>query len=396
MVGRDASVRGASVERGLEVVGAHTLESESERAAEFIRDESGVEAAPACGIRGQVRMDGRPSSAACSRRCATCSNTAARLRGTLDGVGLGIQRLRVIDLETGDQPIYNEDGTVAVVLNGEIYNFRELREELRRRGPPLRDRRRHRGDRPPLRGARRRLRRAPARDVRLRALGRAPAAVCCSPATASARSRSSTRSADGALSFASELQALLQDPDVPREVDLAAHRRLPRLRLRAGAAHALRGVRKLPPGRTSSSAEDGGPDRAVLAARYAPQAADVAASRARASASATQSARRGAAADDRRRPARRLPLRRRSTRRPSSPRWPSLRASRSRRSRSASTTSDYNELPYARLVAEQFGDRPHGAGRRARRRSSSCRSSCGTTASPSRTPPRCRASTSPR
>src|SRR5512132_4134296 len=50
------------------------------------------------------------------------------------GVALGIQRLRIIDLETGDQPIYNEDRSVAVVLNGEIYNFQELRAELERRG----------------------------------------------------------------------------------------------------------------------------------------------------------------------------------------------------------------------------------------------------------------------
>src|SRR6185312_2378671 len=42
VVGRDASARERLVERGLEVVGSHTLESESERAAEFIRDESGV------------------------------------------------------------------------------------------------------------------------------------------------------------------------------------------------------------------------------------------------------------------------------------------------------------------------------------------------------------------
>ena len=46
------------------------------------------------------------------------------------GVGLGIRRLSIIDLETGDQPISNEDGTITVVCNGEIYNFQELRQQL--------------------------------------------------------------------------------------------------------------------------------------------------------------------------------------------------------------------------------------------------------------------------
>ncbi|MGH7790996.1 MAG: asparagine synthase (glutamine-hydrolyzing), partial [Thermodesulfobacteriota bacterium] len=46
------------------------------------------------------------------------------------GIGLGIRRLSIIDLETGDQPISNEDETVTVVCNGEIYNFQELRQEL--------------------------------------------------------------------------------------------------------------------------------------------------------------------------------------------------------------------------------------------------------------------------
>ena len=46
------------------------------------------------------------------------------------GVGLGIRRLSIIDLETGDQPISNEDGTIIVVCNGEIYNFQELRHQL--------------------------------------------------------------------------------------------------------------------------------------------------------------------------------------------------------------------------------------------------------------------------
>jgi len=51
-----------------------------------------------------------------------------------DGVMLGSRRLRVIDVAGGDQPIYNEDGDVAVVYNGEIYNFRQLRSTLEARG----------------------------------------------------------------------------------------------------------------------------------------------------------------------------------------------------------------------------------------------------------------------
>ncbi|MFN3884531.1 MAG: XrtA/PEP-CTERM system amidotransferase [Rhodocyclaceae bacterium] len=46
------------------------------------------------------------------------------------GVGLGHRRLSIIDLSTGQQPLYNEDGSVCVVFNGEIYNFQELIPEL--------------------------------------------------------------------------------------------------------------------------------------------------------------------------------------------------------------------------------------------------------------------------
>ena len=48
--------------------------------------------------------------------------------GFLDAgaLALGMRRLRIIDLETGDQPVYNEDRTVGIVFNGEIYNFQEL------------------------------------------------------------------------------------------------------------------------------------------------------------------------------------------------------------------------------------------------------------------------------
>ena len=90
-----------------------------------------------CGIVGQARSDGRPAErSVLERMCGALEHRGPDSRGLhVDaGVGLGIQRLRVIDLATGDQPIFNEDRSVAVVLNGEIYNYRELRAGLERAG----------------------------------------------------------------------------------------------------------------------------------------------------------------------------------------------------------------------------------------------------------------------
>lgn len=56
------------------------------------------------------------------------------------GVGLAVRQLSIIDLETGDQPIANEDGSVVVICNGEIYNHVELRRELMSAGHSFRTR----------------------------------------------------------------------------------------------------------------------------------------------------------------------------------------------------------------------------------------------------------------
>lgn len=53
---------------------------------------------------------------------------------TGNGVGLGHRRLSIIDLITGSQPMTNEDGSIVIVFNGEIYNFRELRHRLQEKG----------------------------------------------------------------------------------------------------------------------------------------------------------------------------------------------------------------------------------------------------------------------
>jgi asparagine synthase (glutamine-hydrolysing) len=55
-------------------------------------------------------------------------------------VSMGMRRLSIIDLAGGDQPIYNEDGTIAVCYNGEIYNYLELMDDLQRRGHTFRTR----------------------------------------------------------------------------------------------------------------------------------------------------------------------------------------------------------------------------------------------------------------
>src|SRR3954454_12527730 len=90
-----------------------------------------------CGIVGQSRGDGAPvEHGLIEAMCQAQEHRGPDSRGVhvAPGVGLGIQRLAIIDLATGDQPIFNEDRSVVVVLNGEIYNYRELRERLQRSG----------------------------------------------------------------------------------------------------------------------------------------------------------------------------------------------------------------------------------------------------------------------
>ena len=97
-----------------------------------------------CGICGSAPTDPRQpvDRAILERMTATLEHRGPDGRGIHagTGIGLGIRRLAIIDLATGDQPIGNEDGSVVVVCNGEIYNSPELRAELERGGHRFRTR----------------------------------------------------------------------------------------------------------------------------------------------------------------------------------------------------------------------------------------------------------------
>jgi asparagine synthase (glutamine-hydrolysing) len=163
-----------------------------------------------------------------------------------DGIGLGVRRLAIIDLEGGRQPICNEDGSVWVAYNGEIYNFLEQREQLRRRGHTFTTRSDtemivHLYEEMGIRfldqlrgmfavavwdGNNRRL--VLARDR----LGKKPLLYATLPA---------------GLTFASELGALLLDPAVDRGLDLEGLDAYLHCQAIPSPRTIYRAVRKLPP-----------------------------------------------------------------------------------------------------------------------------------------------------
>lgn len=163
------------------------------------------------------------------------------------GIALGNRRLSIIDPASGHQPVSNEDGTVVVVFNGEIYNYRELARDLRRRGHVLRTASdtevivhlyEERGEDlvHALRGMftfavwdRKRRRLFLARDR----LGIKPLYYVC---------------AGPQLAFASEIKALLQHDDVAVRLDHRALARYLTLKYVPAPGTLFEGVLALPPG----------------------------------------------------------------------------------------------------------------------------------------------------
>jgi asparagine synthase (glutamine-hydrolysing) len=94
-----------------------------------------------CGICGKLYFDSgqKVNAEQLDRMMSAISHRGPDGEGKfLAGpVSLGHTRLAIIDLKTGDQPMTNENETIWLVYNGEIYNFHELREELIRKGHTL-------------------------------------------------------------------------------------------------------------------------------------------------------------------------------------------------------------------------------------------------------------------
>ncbi|MGH7311424.1 MAG: asparagine synthetase B family protein, partial [Candidatus Rokuibacteriota bacterium] len=176
----------------------------------------------------------------------------------VDGpVGLGHRRLSIIDLSLGGQPMGSDDGAVWITYNGEVYNYRELRQELTARGAAFRTG----SDTEVI------LRGYEAWGVgvleRLRGMFAFAIWDARRRQMLLARDRLGVKPLvyawDGVcLRFASEIKALLQDPDVPRDLDGEA--------LRDYLAHLFvpaprtifRAIRKLPPASYLVCRLDGG------------------------------------------------------------------------------------------------------------------------------------------
>ena len=204
-----------------------------------------------CGIAGKVDRGAGVPAALVEQMCERQAHRGPDSRGifSADGVGLGIQRLRVIDLETGDQPVYNEDRSVVVVLNGEIYNYRELRRELEGRGHAFSTH----GDTEVIAH----LYEEEGPDLVERLSGMFAFALWDErrKRLLIARDRVGKKplfysEQDGSLSFASELGALMADPSIPREVDPVAIDCYLAFGYVQSPRSIWRAVKKLPPAHT--------------------------------------------------------------------------------------------------------------------------------------------------
>jgi asparagine synthase (glutamine-hydrolysing) len=222
-----------------------------------------------CGICGLVSLNGTPvDRSVLDEMSAALFHRGPDSEGVFveDGTGIAARRLAIIDLATGDQPLSNEDGSVTVIQNGEIYNYRELREELAGKGHRFRTQ----GDTEVL--AHLYEEHGPGFADRLRGMFAIAVWDANRRRLVLARDRFGIkplyyRLTGDSLSFASELKALLQQPGFSREIDLDALESFLAFSFVPAPLSIFREVRKLPPGSTLVWDADRGPD--VEIERYA-------------------------------------------------------------------------------------------------------------------------------
>jgi asparagine synthase (glutamine-hydrolysing) len=203
-----------------------------------------------CGIAGLVSRHGSPDPELVERMVTALVHRGPD-EGGVDAFGacvLGHRRLQVIDLQTGSQPVANEQADIHCVFNGELYEFRALRDELEAKG--------HRvpgtGDTAVLPHLYEEH--GPAFAKRLHGMFALALWDATRERLVLARDRIGkkpllwTELPDGTLAFASELKALVRLPGLRREVDPAAIDAYLALQYVPGPGTALRGVNKLPPG----------------------------------------------------------------------------------------------------------------------------------------------------
>ncbi|HEX8087359.1 MAG TPA: asparagine synthase (glutamine-hydrolyzing) [Blastocatellia bacterium] len=208
-----------------------------------------------CGIAGMVEAEDSASRAArrdlIGRMCHAIEHRGPDDEGFhVDvGVALGMRRLSIIDLFTGHQPISNEDGSIWVVFNGEIYNFRHLREGLIARGHDLRTNtdtevivHLYEEEGEACVGQLRGMFAFAIWDSRDRKLFIARDRVGIKPLH--------YWHAGGRLIFGSEIKSILQHPAVSREVNPKAISDFLSFNYVPDPSTAFRGIHKLPPGHT--------------------------------------------------------------------------------------------------------------------------------------------------
>ena len=90
-----------------------------------------------CGIAGWINLEpSQNDEAVLHSMCERIVHRGPDSEGIWmdDTVALGMRRLSIIDLHTGDQPVYSEDKSIVVMMNGELYNYREVKADLEKRG----------------------------------------------------------------------------------------------------------------------------------------------------------------------------------------------------------------------------------------------------------------------